>query len=145
MRMLGLLLLSIWNSLAYEGAGIQIFKDNHVLMVQGARSGRWGFPKGHREPFDSGWRATASREVFEETGFVEGLNYYVCEGIVRHWGSRLYWSGYVMQDRQPIVNKTEHMAVEWVPLKDIENRRLTQDVKEWVLDGMSITCDGDFS
>jgi hypothetical protein len=40
----------------------------------------------------------------------------------------------------PIINKTEHRDVEWVLLEDIENRRLTQDVEEWFLDGMPIEC-----
>lgn len=140
MKLLGLFLLSIINGFAYEGAGIQVYKDKQVLMVQGARSGRWGFPKGHREPFDSGWKATAVREVFEETGFQEGVHYEVCEGILRHWGSRLYWSGTLLEDRVPVINKTEHRAVEWVLLEDIENRRLTQDVEEWFLEGMPIEC-----
>jgi len=139
--MLGLLLLGIWNSFAYEGAGIQLFKNHHVLMVQGARSGRWGFPKGHREPFDLGWRATAVREIFEETGFQEGINYEICnEDLIRHWGSRLYWSGRLIQDREPLVNKTEHKAVKWVLLEDLDTRRVTRDVEEWILDGMPIEC-----
>jgi 8-oxo-dGTP pyrophosphatase MutT (NUDIX family) len=142
MRLLGILLMYFLNTTAYEGAGVQIFKEEHTLMVQGARSGRWGFPKGHREPFDSTWRATAVREVFEETGFQEGVNFEICdEDIIRHWGTRLYWTGRIIQDRIPIINKTEHRAVEWVPLEDLDNRRVTRDVEEWVLDGMPIECD----
>jgi 8-oxo-dGTP pyrophosphatase MutT (NUDIX family) len=141
MRLFGILLVYLLNSSAYEGAGVQIFKEGYTLMVQGARSGRWGFPKGHREAFDSGWRATAVREVFEETGFQEGVNYKICdEDLVKHWGSRLYWTGRLIQDMEPVINKTEHRAVEWVHLEDIDNRRTTRDVEEWVLDGMPDRC-----
>lgn len=136
-KVLGLLLFSLWNSFAYEGAGIQIFKEDHVLMVQ---STRWGFPKGHREPFDAGWRATAVREVLEETGFVEDINYRICDDVVRHWGSRLYWTAHVLQDRVPVVNTTEHRAVEWVPIEGLDQRRITRDVEEWIMDGSAIEC-----
>ena len=139
-KLIGLLLLSLWTAMAYEGAGVQIFKDDTVLMVNGARSARWGFPKGHREPFDTGWRDTAVREVMEETGFIEGINYKICDGIIRPWGTRLYWTAHVLQDRVPVVNTTEHNAVEWVPIQDLDQRRITRDVEEWIMDGSYIEC-----
>lgn len=140
MRLLGFLLFSLLNATAYEGAGIQLFKQNEVLLVQGARSGRWGFPKGHREPFDTRWRDTAVREVREETGFEENIHYEVCDGVVRHWGTRLYWTGHVIHDRIPVINTTEHRAVEWVSLGKIDELRVTRDIEEWALDGMPIAC-----
>lgn len=40
------------------------------LLVKSARSGRWGFPKGHIEKGESA-HVAAKREVFEETGLVK--------------------------------------------------------------------------
>jgi 8-oxo-dGTP pyrophosphatase MutT (NUDIX family) len=137
---LGLFFMSLFATNAYEGAGIQLFKGEKVLMVQGARSGRWGFPKGHREDFDADWRATAIREIREETGFEEGVNFVVCDEEASQWGSRIYWTGQLLQDREPVVNATEHRAVRWVSRKKLDRLRLTRDVDEWMLNGMPTRC-----
>lgn len=53
----------------YSGAGIILFTpDFRVLLVQDAKTKKWGFPKGHREEGDESDVATAQREVLEETG-----------------------------------------------------------------------------
>jgi 8-oxo-dGTP pyrophosphatase MutT (NUDIX family) len=53
----------------YAGAGfILITPDFRVLLVQDAKTKKWGFPKGHRESEDSDDLATAMRELQEETG-----------------------------------------------------------------------------
>ena len=138
---LGFFILSLFtNTGAYEGAGIQLYKGEKLLMVQGLRSGRWGFPKGHREDFDADWRATAVREIREETGFEEGVNFVVCSEDSSHWGSRIYWTGRLIQDMEPVVNSSEHRAVRWVHRKKLDGMRLTRDVEEWWLNGMPTAC-----
>jgi 8-oxo-dGTP pyrophosphatase MutT (NUDIX family) len=53
----------------FTGAGIILFTpDFRVLLVQDARTKKWGFPKGHREDTDESDVMTAQREVLEETG-----------------------------------------------------------------------------
>jgi 8-oxo-dGTP pyrophosphatase MutT (NUDIX family) len=139
--MLGLFLLSLFvNTGVYEGAGIQLFKGKELLMVQGLNSGRWGFPKGHREDFDIDWRATAVREIREETGFVEGVNFVICSEEATQWGSRIYWTGRLIHDMEPVVNASEHRAVRWVHRKKLHDLRLTRDVEEWWLNGMPSAC-----
>ena len=139
--MLGLLLFSLFANIeSYEGAGIQLFRGKELLMVQGFKSGRWGFPKGHREDFDLDWRATAIREIREETGFEEGVNFVVCSEESSNWGSRIYWTGRLIKDREPVVNTSEHRAVRWVHRKKFHDLRLTRDVEEWWLNGMPSAC-----
>jgi 8-oxo-dGTP pyrophosphatase MutT (NUDIX family) len=138
--MLALLLLSLWNIDAYEGAGVHLVDNNQVLMVQGARSGKWGFPKGHREEFDIDWLQTANREIKEETGYVKGINYEICDDIPRHWGTRIYWSARVLQHRDIIINRTEHRDVKWIPIEEVGSMKVTRDVEEWYLDGMPVQC-----
>lgn len=139
--MLGLLLFSLFANIgAYEGAGIQLFRGKELLMVQGLNSGRWGFPKGHREDFDLDWRATAIREIREETGFEEGVNFVVCSEESSNWGSRIYWTGRLIKDRELVVNTSEHRAVRWVHRKKLHDLRLTRDVEEWWLNGMPSPC-----
>lgn len=54
----------------YAGAGLILLSSDltHTLLVHDARSGKWGFPKGHRESFDKSDLDCAVREVNEETG-----------------------------------------------------------------------------
>jgi 8-oxo-dGTP pyrophosphatase MutT (NUDIX family) len=56
----------------YAGAGLIVLSSdcNNVLLVHDARSGKWGFPKGHREASDDSDLQTAMRECYEETGLV---------------------------------------------------------------------------
>jgi 8-oxo-dGTP pyrophosphatase MutT (NUDIX family) len=53
----------------YAGAGIILLTpDFRILLVQDAKSKKWGFSKGHREPEETSEIATAQRELLEETG-----------------------------------------------------------------------------
>jgi 8-oxo-dGTP pyrophosphatase MutT (NUDIX family) len=50
------------------GAGmVLVNKHRQVLLVQGAETGKWSFPKGHLEKGESPIQ-TALREFYEETG-----------------------------------------------------------------------------
>ncbi len=53
---------------------ICISNEGRVLLVRGRLSGKWSFPKGHMEPFESG-NECALRELFEETGIREMSNF----------------------------------------------------------------------
>ena len=54
----------------YAGAGLILLSSDltHTLLVHDTRSGKWGFPKGHRETYDKSDLDCAIREVGEETG-----------------------------------------------------------------------------
>lgn len=52
-----------------QGAGwIFATATGHILLVKCARTGKWGFCKGHREPSDLALIDTARREAKEELG-----------------------------------------------------------------------------
>ena len=52
-----------------QGAGwIFATATGHTLLVKCARTGKWGFCKGHREPSDLALIDTARREAQEELG-----------------------------------------------------------------------------
>jgi 8-oxo-dGTP pyrophosphatase MutT (NUDIX family) len=106
----------------HAGAGFILFApDFRFLLVQDAKTKKWGFPKGHREPQDVSDLATARRELFEETGLQEG-DYDVFEypfRIVR--GSSSYIFRYAMLkslESQHILHFPRHeiSAVQWLPL-----------------------------
>jgi len=54
----------------YAGAGFVLLSHDglSVLLIKDARSHKWGFPKGHREPEDASDLHTAVRECREEIG-----------------------------------------------------------------------------
>ena len=130
--MLAAFLLGLFAADAYQGAGVQLFRGHEVLLVQGFRSGKWGFPKGHREPTDLDWKSVALREVKEETGYVYGVDYTLCDDQVARWGSRLYWRGAMLTEKEPTHNVTEHRGVQWFPKGEMERLRLTKDAEEWI-------------
>ena len=52
-----------------QGAGLIFANETgHTLLVKCARTGKWGFCKGHREPYELALIDTARREAKEELG-----------------------------------------------------------------------------
>jgi 8-oxo-dGTP pyrophosphatase MutT (NUDIX family) len=54
----------------YAGAGLVLLSSDlsSLILVRDARTGKWGFPKGHRESYDKDDLDTATRECREEIG-----------------------------------------------------------------------------
>lgn len=141
-----LLIVSFFSasSLSYEGAGIQLYNpaQTHTLVVQGLRSGKWGWTKGHREPYDNSWLETAIREVKEEAGFIYGIHYTICNSFPEQWGKRLYWQGLTIQELPPpFHNRSEHRDIQWMPVEYLSQLNTTKDIQEWSMLSKSITCD----
>lgn len=133
-------------SVPLEGAGIQLFSPDRqsTLLVQGKRSKRWGWTKGHREVMDTTWLDTAIREVKEESGFEHGKDYWLCTSSPTQWGKRLYWQGITYSEKPvPLHNQNEHENVEWVPIENLDGLNLGRDVKEWRFFSNKATCDFD--
>ena len=89
----------------YTGAGfILMTPDFRVLLVQDAKSKKWGFPKGHREETDASDIETAQREVQEETG-IAPTSYTIYEHpfrVIRGSASYIF--------RYAIMNSTEYLG-----------------------------------
>ena len=136
-KLLGLLLLSLWTAIAYEGAGVQIFKEDHVLMVNGARSARWGFPKGHPELWDKKLPLnTATRECFEETGLRLHDDYVIDNPTPKRIGKRLYFYARSLKDtfEKTIKDTNEISDVAWWAFDDFIGRDdiLNSDLRCWI-------------
>lgn len=134
------------SSLPLEGAGVQLFSPDRqsTLFVQGGKSGRWGWTKGHREPSDTSWLETAVREVKEESGFILGQDYYICKSTPDQYGKRLYWQGITYESLpQPFHNSAEHQNIAWVSLDSLSTFHVTRDVEEWMMDSRRVECDFD--
>lgn len=107
----------------YAGAGFILLSSDltHLLLVNDRRSGKWGFPKGHREVDDSTDLATAIRECREETGLIPS-DYTVQEDtfkISKGGGAYIF--------RYATLNATDFHHVRLIPGPPEEVARL-----EWV-------------
>lgn len=106
----------------YAGAGfIIITPDFRVLLVQDAKTKKWGFPKGHREVEDTDDLQTAIREVQEETG-IQSTSYIVENSPFRITkGSSSYIFRYAIMNQQSgyIQNCKEISRIQWIPILDL--------------------------
>lgn len=109
----------------YAGAGLILLSSDltSTLLVRDARSGKWGFPKGHRETTDVSDLACATRECFEETGLTTD-DYIVSDDSFKiSKGGQAYLFRYaVMKNdgrRMRAGPAYEILALEWVPLQTL--------------------------
>lgn len=137
----GLFLLALLTVVdAFKGAGVQIMNGNNVLLVQNLGSGNWGFPKGHREPQDQTWRDTAVREVQEETGFKENIDYVICSDAPDIWGRRPYWTAAALRWGPLRMNISEHRALRWVHTSELRSYPMNNDLLNWYSAGKPTKC-----
>jgi 8-oxo-dGTP pyrophosphatase MutT (NUDIX family) len=108
----------------YLGAGfIPLSPDRRsVLLVTDARSGKRGFPKGHREAEDTSDLLTAVRECREEVGW-EPSDYTVYEEPFRLTkGSSSYIFRYILANegtRVPVGRPGEIADASWIPIASL--------------------------
>ena len=111
----------------YAGAGFIILSPDllALLLVHDARSGKWGFPKGHRETIDKSELETASRECLEETGLA-AEHYTVCTDVFKiSKGSQSYLFRYAVLNDEACKNAVkpgpsyEISEVQWLPIKHL--------------------------
>ena len=143
LKSLFLVCVSIFPSLTnglFRGAGVVILHENRVLLVQNLLSGNWGFPKGHREPSDLTWRHTAVREVEEETGYLEHIDYEICQDGPQLWGRRPYWTANAIRTPPIRVNTSEHRQGRWIPLDSLRHFNLNRDLSDWYGQKCPIKC-----
>jgi 8-oxo-dGTP pyrophosphatase MutT (NUDIX family) len=126
------------SSFMYIGAGIIIHNLNkEVLLVCDARSGRWGFPKGHPEHCDKKLAInTAVRECFEETG-MRVVNDYIIESMnPKRIGKRLYFNALLLNEAflTHHLNKEEIQDVRWWKLEEMVTNEaiLNSDLRCWL-------------
>ena len=118
-----------------ERAGIILLdSQSRILLVQSKRTGKWGFTKGHAETFDINSLETATREVKEESGYLEWIHYKITSGPI-YLRSRPYWIGVIHTDEPPQLNRGEkdHSGIGWFTINQTKHLKLNEDVKLWLI------------
>jgi 8-oxo-dGTP pyrophosphatase MutT (NUDIX family) len=129
----------------YAGAGFVLLSPDRqsVLLVHDTRSGKWGFPKGHRETCDSNDIDTAIRECKEETGLTATDYVIHNEPFKISKGSQSYIFRYAFlkEGRESAVtslNPREISALQWVPVQRLLEAQTIVDgnkyLRTWISD-----------
>jgi 8-oxo-dGTP pyrophosphatase MutT (NUDIX family) len=99
----------------YKNAGLIIFKDNMVLLVQDAKTLKWSFPKGAPEPIDANDpKKTAIRETYEEVGLLPETDYTFDNFKIQDFPHNgYYYFATATPTANPRVNDEEGLQVRW--------------------------------
>jgi 8-oxo-dGTP pyrophosphatase MutT (NUDIX family) len=128
----------------YAGAGLILLSSDltSTLLVCDARTGKWGFPKGHREPYDENDLGTAVRETQEETGLTTE-DYVVHDEVFKiSKGGQAYLFRYAVMKsdgkRLRAGAPSEVSRVEWIPLATLLEAQNIMDgnkyLRTWISD-----------
>jgi 8-oxo-dGTP pyrophosphatase MutT (NUDIX family) len=102
---------------------------SNYLLVRGRHSGKWSFPKGHKEDFET-LEETIQREVQEEVG-IESLPPYLSEFQGRVGTYRVF--DLSLQIRPCPQDLDEVDAADWFSLKEIATMSLNVDTSYYFL------------
>jgi len=122
----------------YVGAGIILRNPKQqVILVRDARSGRWGFPKGHPEPSDKKNPInTAIRECEEETGLKPLTDYVIDITNAKRIGKRLYFQGLCLKETfdKAAMPEREISDVRWWSFDELllNEPILNSDLRCWI-------------
>jgi 8-oxo-dGTP pyrophosphatase MutT (NUDIX family) len=107
---------------------ICITPQNKILLVKGRRSGKWSFPKGHKQ-YGETYLECARRETLEETGI--DLSSYIPVAIHRLSIGEYYF--YEIEEQRPCINDTREIVdVRWMSLSELRSSRCNVDISAFL-------------
>jgi 8-oxo-dGTP pyrophosphatase MutT (NUDIX family) len=130
----------------YTGSGFVLLSHDltSILLVHDARSGKWGFPKGHRETIDGGNDCqTAIRETYEETGYTADMYTIIPDVFKINKGSQSYLFRYAILNDDTIRPALKYNVVEirearWILIKSLLDATNVLDgnkyLRTWITD-----------
>jgi 8-oxo-dGTP pyrophosphatase MutT (NUDIX family) len=99
--------------------------DNRLLVVRGTRTGKYSFPKGHINPFES-VRDCAAREFHEETGL--DISKYEEIGYIRLSAGGYYLFQSEVEDQPAIQANHEISAASWMTIDELRKKDVNIDI-----------------
>jgi len=106
--------------------GVVLVSDNdRVLVVQGTRTGKYSFPKGHINPFET-VRACAFREFEEETGL--DINNYSEIGYQHLSAGGYFFFHSPNEDIPPINANREISLATWKSISELRDMDVNIDI-----------------
>jgi 8-oxo-dGTP pyrophosphatase MutT (NUDIX family) len=118
--------VDFYNSISYGGI-IKCKTTEKYLLVQGP-TGKWSFPKGHKELNETPFEC-AEREIYEETGLL--IKNIHLQQIIR---ASLYFYFLIEIDEELKTkeeDKIEIINIQWYSLEEIEKIIKNQDVNAY--------------
>jgi 8-oxo-dGTP pyrophosphatase MutT (NUDIX family) len=103
-------------------------KNNKYLLVQGRKTGKWSFPKGHTHRYETPFECVC-REVSEEVG-IEQLSKPI-RGIPLRIGYYYYFKVDTEDTPQPRDN-CEVCAAGWFSINEMKDMMLNIDASEYL-------------
>lgn len=101
---------------------------DRVLLVKGALSGKWSFPKGHMESRESDIQC-ALRELYEETGICPDVSY----SYYKKLAAGGYFIFFLENEPEPrILHENEIVDARWFDLCDIKKLCCNLDLNNFV-------------
>jgi bis(5'-nucleosidyl)-tetraphosphatase len=107
---------------------ICITPENKILLVKGRRSGKWSFPKGHKEPGET-YLECARRETLEEAGI--DLTSYIPVASHRLSVGEYYF--YEIEEQCPCINDAREIVdARWMSLSEMRKSQCNVDVSAFL-------------
>ena len=103
--------------------------ENKILLVQGRRSGKWSFPKGHLESSETSIEC-ARRELLEEAGVnLQGVTPTGCHKLsVGH-----YYTFEMAEEEAPKIRDANEISkADWVHIDEIGGLECNVDVNAFL-------------
>lgn len=106
-----------------------ISNANRILLVKGRKTGKWSFPKGHKQRFE-GFLDCAKRETLEETGIDLGAKKYIaCHKL----SVGEYYFFDLEEEEEPVVgDQTEVEDAGWYSIEEIGALNCNIDVNHFL-------------
>jgi len=106
--------------------------DGRILIVQGRETGKWSFPKGHKNDVKEAPLECALRETWEESGLILGNEYLE---MLQLAAGRYFV--YRLEDEPTLLShdNNEIMDMRWVELDSLGGMNNNCDIRSYIVRG----------